>query len=171
MSAANTSCHPTCTNISSLQSCTMHFRCSYAIFRRRKQKFFFFLETSFCHCFLTHICMHGKFLNPQSFLHCLRTICYFYFILFLVSLSSIKMSCVPRLHQDFYSYRPRHANIAIDSEQYTIPDSLPQRPKNFNTFGKECPVMLNTFNVIKTPSTKVFQYDVSPLNSTRIHTY
>jgi len=59
------------------------------------------------------------------------------------------------------SYRPRHANIGIDIDyQITIPSSLPQRPKNFNTFGKECGITLNTFNIVKTPDTIVHQYDV-----------
>ncbi|KAF1920317.1 ribonuclease H-like domain-containing protein [Ampelomyces quisqualis] len=42
----------------------------------------------------------------------------------------------------------------------TIPSSLPQRPKNFNTFGKETVITLNTFNVVKTPDTVVHQYDL-----------
>ncbi|KAJ4987318.1 eukaryotic translation initiation factor 2c [Stagonosporopsis vannaccii] len=43
----------------------------------------------------------------------------------------------------------------------SIPSSLPQRPKNFNTYGKETTIMLNTFNVVKPPSTIVHQYDVA----------
>jgi eukaryotic translation initiation factor 2C len=38
---------------------------------------------------------------------------------------------------------------------------LPQRPKNFNTYGKETSIMLNTFNVAKIPSSVVHQYDIS----------
>ena len=74
------------------------------------------------------------------------------------------MASAPRLFQDFYSYRPRHANVTIDDEQITLPDSLPQRPKNFNTFGKETSITLNTFNVVKAPSTIVHQYDVSSID-------
>ncbi|KAF3005095.1 hypothetical protein E8E13_009910 [Curvularia kusanoi] len=44
---------------------------------------------------------------------------------------------------------------------FAIPSSLPQRPKNFNTYGKEATITLNTFNVIKPPSIAVHQYDVS----------
>ncbi|KAL1800152.1 hypothetical protein ACET3X_000494 [Alternaria dauci] len=43
----------------------------------------------------------------------------------------------------------------------TIPGSLPQRPKNFNQFGKAANVMLNTFNVMKAPNTVVHQYDLN----------
>ncbi|CAN9089423.1 unnamed protein product [Alternaria alternata] len=43
----------------------------------------------------------------------------------------------------------------------TIPGSLPQRPKNFNQFGKAANIMLNTFNVIKAPNTVVHQYDLN----------
>ncbi|KAF1946406.1 Piwi-domain-containing protein [Clathrospora elynae] len=42
-----------------------------------------------------------------------------------------------------------------------IPGSLPQRPKKFNTYGKECGITLNTFNVVKTPTAVVHQYDLS----------
>ncbi len=49
------------------------------------------------------------------------------------------------------------SNIGQDA----IPQALPQRPKNFNTYGKETTIMLNTFNVIKPPQTVVHQYDVS----------
>lgn len=67
----------------------------------------------------------------------------------------------PRFYQDSASYRPRHANTGIDIDyQFTIPQSLPQRPKNFNSFGKECGITLNTFNVLKTPNTVVHQYDL-----------
>ncbi|KAI4955490.1 hypothetical protein J4E91_001351 [Alternaria rosae] len=43
----------------------------------------------------------------------------------------------------------------------TIPGSLPQRPKNFNQFGKAANIVLNTFNVIKSPNTVVHQYDLN----------
>jgi eukaryotic translation initiation factor 2C len=67
----------------------------------------------------------------------------------------------PAFYQDVSSYRPRHANIGIDYDyQFTIPQALPQRPKNFNSFGRECGITLNTFNVVKTPNTIVHQYDV-----------
>jgi eukaryotic translation initiation factor 2C len=70
-------------------------------------------------------------------------------------------SSAPQLYQDVSSYRPRHANIGIDYVgQLTLPKSLPQRPKNFNNFGKECGITLNTFNVVKTPNTIVHQYDL-----------
>lgn len=57
----------------------------------------------------------------------------------------------------------RHANVDLNSRttQEGIPSTLPQRPKNFNTYGKETTIMLNTFNVIKAPSMIVHQYDVS----------
>ncbi|KAH9879905.1 hypothetical protein J1614_001929 [Plenodomus biglobosus] len=61
--------------------------------------------------------------------------------------------------QDSGSYRPRHANIGIDHDQITIPHALPTRPKNFNSYGKECGITLNTFNLVKTPETIVYQYD------------
>lgn len=67
----------------------------------------------------------------------------------------------PRFYQDISSYKPRHANIAIDDyDQMTIPHSLPQRPRNFNTYGKDVNITLNTFNVVKTPGTIVHQYDL-----------
>jgi eukaryotic translation initiation factor 2C len=68
---------------------------------------------------------------------------------------------IPHMHQDIYSYRPRHANMDFNMEQLTIPNALPQRPKNFNTYGKETTITLNTFNVLKAPNTIVHQYDVS----------
>ncbi|KAF2031818.1 Piwi-domain-containing protein [Setomelanomma holmii] len=43
----------------------------------------------------------------------------------------------------------------------TIPHALPQRPKNFNTYGKEVSITLNTFNVAKVPNTVVYQYDIN----------
>lgn len=71
------------------------------------------------------------------------------------------MNAPPQLFQDLASYRPRHANIAVDLEyQFSVPSSLPQRPKNFNTFGKEALITLNTFNVLKAPNTVVYQYDL-----------
>ncbi|KAK1917141.1 hypothetical protein P3342_011986 [Pyrenophora teres f. teres] len=42
-----------------------------------------------------------------------------------------------------------------------LPDSLPQRPKNFNQYGKAATVIINTFNVLKMPNTVVYQYDVT----------
>jgi eukaryotic translation initiation factor 2C len=50
-----------------------------------------------------------------------------------------------------------------------VPSSLPQRPKQFNQYGKETTVMLNTFNVIKAPTTIAHQYDVSSPPSSSIH--
>jgi len=67
----------------------------------------------------------------------------------------------PRLMQDISSYRPRHANIGIDHDQITSPTAMPARPKNFNHYGKEIFITLNTFNAIKSPNTIVYQYDVS----------
>ncbi len=66
-------------------------------------------------------------------------------------------------YQDIYSYRPRHANVIFDSHrsQISIPGTLPQRPKNFNTYGKETTLTLNTFNVIKPPNIVVHQYDIA----------
>lgn len=68
-----------------------------------------------------------------------------------------------QMFQDIYSYRPRHNNMIFNSrdEQHTIPASLPQRPKNLNSYGKECTIILNTFNVLKAPNRVVYQYDVS----------
>jgi eukaryotic translation initiation factor 2C len=43
----------------------------------------------------------------------------------------------------------------------SVPSSLPQRPKTFNSYGKETTVMLNTFNVAKAPNSIAHQYDVS----------
>ena len=67
------------------------------------------------------------------------------------------------MFQDIYSYRPRHANMIFNSHdsQHKLPDSLPQRPKTLNTYGKECTITLNTFNVLKQPNRVVYQYDVS----------
>ncbi|KAH6637426.1 Piwi domain-containing protein [Boeremia exigua] len=42
-----------------------------------------------------------------------------------------------------------------------IPDSLPQRPPAFNSFGKETTLTLNTFNVVNPPNIVVYQYDVA----------
>jgi eukaryotic translation initiation factor 2C len=67
----------------------------------------------------------------------------------------------PRLFMDMMSYRPRHANIGVDHDyQLSIPSALPQRPKNFNTFGRECGITLNTFNIATDSSKVVHQYDV-----------
>lgn len=66
-----------------------------------------------------------------------------------------------RLMQDISSYRLRHANIGIDHTQITSPNPMPARPKNFNTYGKEIAITLNTFNAVKSPNTVVYQYDVS----------
>jgi eukaryotic translation initiation factor 2C len=71
------------------------------------------------------------------------------------------MTAPPQIFQDLASYRPRHANIKVDlGYQFSVPSSLPQRPKNFNTFGKEALITLNTFNVVKAPNTVVYQYDL-----------
>jgi eukaryotic translation initiation factor 2C len=79
---------------------------------------------------------------------------------------SVNMSALnnPRFFQDLNTYRPRNANISvagIDLDQEKNPHALPQRPKNFNTYGKETSIMLNTFNILKTPETIVHQYDVN----------
>lgn len=67
-----------------------------------------------------------------------------------------------RFYQDTSFYTPRHDNLIFANDhKITIPGSLPQRPKNFNQFGKAANIMLNTFNVIKAPNTVVHQYDVS----------
>ena len=67
----------------------------------------------------------------------------------------------PRLYQDVSLYRPRHANMIVDFDyQLAIPDNRVQRPKNFNSYGKECGITLNTFNVVQTPNTVVHQYDL-----------
>jgi eukaryotic translation initiation factor 2C len=67
-----------------------------------------------------------------------------------------------RFYQDTSLYTPRHNNIIFTNDyQLTIPGSLPQRPKNFNQYGRAANIVLNTFNVIKAPNTIVHQYDVS----------
>ena len=38
---------------------------------------------------------------------------------------------------------------------------MPARPRNFNSYGKECGITLNTFNVVKQPDGLAYQYDVS----------
>ena len=69
----------------------------------------------------------------------------------------------PRCFQDAALYNPRHNNIIVanDDHQMTLPATLPQRPKNFNQFGRAVSVIINTFNVMKMPNAIVFQYDVS----------
>ncbi|KAF2278534.1 Piwi-domain-containing protein [Westerdykella ornata] len=44
---------------------------------------------------------------------------------------------------------------------FEIPDSLPQRPKELNKYGRETAVALNTYNVIGAPTRIVHQYDIS----------
>ncbi|RAR14259.1 Piwi-domain-containing protein [Stemphylium lycopersici] len=58
-------------------------------------------------------------------------------------------------HQSLHGARPGlHANIIVDNYyQLTAPNSLPQRPKNLNQYGKAVGITLNTFNVDKAPST------------------
>ncbi|KAF1843981.1 eukaryotic translation initiation factor 2C 2 [Cucurbitaria berberidis CBS 394.84] len=51
-----------------------------------------------------------------------------------------------------------------------IPHALPHRPKNFNQYGRECGIMLNTFNVVKTPNTVVHQYDLNYTGDARDYT-
>jgi eukaryotic translation initiation factor 2C len=68
----------------------------------------------------------------------------------------------PRFYQDTSLFRPRHDNIIVNLDyQLAVPGSLPQRPKKFNEYGKATSIVLNTFNVTKTPNTVVYQYDVS----------
>jgi hypothetical protein len=68
----------------------------------------------------------------------------------------------PRFYQDTSLFRARHDNIIVNlNHQIAIPGSLPQRPAKFNEFGKACPVILNTYNLTKTPNTIIHQYDVS----------
>lgn len=68
----------------------------------------------------------------------------------------------PPCYQDNASYRPRHANIGVNIDyQISIPSSLPARPKNLNTYGRECGITLNTFNIKAVPDKIVHQYDVS----------
>lgn len=69
--------------------------------------------------------------------------------------------------QDAYAFRHANAELSLPDPQFTVPSSLPQRPKNFNTYGKEATVKLNTFNVIKPPSIAVHQYDVSYTGDSR----
>jgi eukaryotic translation initiation factor 2C len=63
--------------------------------------------------------------------------------------------------QDIYQFR--HFTIHTNTYEYDVPSSLPQRPRKFNTFGREAAVVLNTYNVVQSPSAIVNQYDVSVL--------
>ncbi|KAL1654443.1 Protein argonaute [Didymella pomorum] len=76
------------------------------------------------------------------------------------------------MFQDIYSYRPRHANMIFNSHdsQHKLPESLPQRPNTLNTYGKECTITLNTFNVLKQPNRVVYQYDVSYAGDSKDYT-
>ena len=69
----------------------------------------------------------------------------------------------PRCYQDASLYNIRHNNIIVanNDDQMALPASLPQRPKNFNQYGKAATVIINTFNVLKMPNSIVYQYDVS----------
>ncbi|KAH6511572.1 hypothetical protein HBI81_243350 [Parastagonospora nodorum] len=70
-------------------------------------------------------------------------------------------SAVEQLFQGVASCKPRRASIGDETDyQSPISHALPDRPKNFNTSGRECGITLNTFNVIKTPNTIVYQYDL-----------
>ncbi|KAH5703723.1 hypothetical protein HBI18_255300, partial [Parastagonospora nodorum] len=63
-------------------------------------------------------------------------------------------SAVEQLFQGVASCKPRRASIGDETDyQSPISHALPDRPKNFNTSGRECGITLNTFNVIKTPNT------------------
>lgn len=64
-----------------------------------------------------------------------------------------------RICQDITQFR--HFSIDTNCYKYAIPASLPQRPAKFNNLGRECPLTLNTFNVLQLPPTIVHQYDVS----------
>jgi eukaryotic translation initiation factor 2C len=56
----------------------------------------------------------------------------------------------------------RHWDVDTNPQlKFEIPSSLPQRPAKFNSFGKECALTLNTYNVIQNPSAIIYQYDVS----------
>ncbi|RAR09531.1 Piwi-domain-containing protein [Stemphylium lycopersici] len=74
-------------------------------------------------------------------------------------------------HQSLHGARPGlHANIIVDNYyQLTAPNSLPQRPKNLNQYGKAVGITLNTFNVDKAPSTVVHQYDASHIAPLPLH--
>lgn len=54
-----------------------------------------------------------------------------------------------------------HMNAQANNEKSGIPDSLPQRPKKFNSFGKETSLTLNTYNVLQSNQSTIHQYDVS----------
>ena len=58
-------------------------------------------------------------------------------------------------------YRYANTDSNLRDPQLPIPSSLPQRPKNFNSYGKETTLTLNTFNVVRHPSIMVHQYDVA----------
>ncbi|RMZ70216.1 eukaryotic translation initiation factor 2c [Pyrenophora seminiperda CCB06] len=61
------------------------------------------------------------------------------------------------------SSAPRNNNIIVSDNdpQMKIPCCLPQRPKLFNQHGRPATVIVNTFNVIKMPTSIVYQYDIN----------
>jgi hypothetical protein len=69
----------------------------------------------------------------------------------------------PRFYQDTTLWHGRNDTIIFSNgdHQLATPDALPQRPANFNQYGKACNIILNTFNLEKIPQTLVHQYDVS----------
>jgi hypothetical protein len=67
---------------------------------------------------------------------------------------------------DFVKFR----NWDIDTNTWKLatPSWIPKRPAEFNKYGKEITVGLNTYNVLSYTSKPVHQYDVSLLPSTEI---
>lgn len=66
------------------------------------------------------------------------------------------MPHIPQELQEFRNWNPDVNDFQLD-----LPESLPQRPEKFNSYGKPAGVTLNTFNVIQAPTATVQQYDVS----------
>jgi hypothetical protein len=109
-----------------------------------------------------YVYTHSSILSKFCAVPLVFTLISYYLLYLSYSLSFIMASqSIPHMHQDFYSYHPRHANMDFNTRQLSIPAALPQRPKNFNTYGKETTITLNTFNVLKAPNTVVHQYDVA----------
>jgi hypothetical protein len=88
---------------------------------------------------------------------CIRCLCF---------IMSAPQDMSHRICQDITQFR--HFSVDTNCYQYAIPASLPQRPAKFNNLGRECPLTLNTFNVLQSPSTVVHQYDVSSAASSNL---
>lgn len=54
----------------------------------------------------------------------------------------------------------RHYNRDTNAVKYDLPTELMKRP-GYNTSGKEMLTSINSFPILKYPTVKVYQYDVS----------